>query len=75
MVNVCGFPSESSESDDLFTHQNDLNIRGFSDSVFNLIVNKGNGGQLEAVEKIDKTFNLIKLQSPLLQSPHHHLLP
>ena len=68
MVNVCGFPSKSSESDDLFTHQNDLNIRGFSDSVFNLIVNKGNGGQLEAVEKIDKTFNLIKLQSPLLQS-------
>ena len=68
MVNVCGRPSCSSDDEELFTHQNDLNIRGFSDSVFKLIVNKGNGGQLEAVERIDRKHNLIKLPSPLLQS-------
>ena len=68
MVNICGRPADSSEFDELFTHQNDLNIRGFSDSVFNMIVNKGNGGQLEAVENIDKKYNLINLRNPLLQT-------
>ena len=68
LVNICGRPSASSNSKEMFSHHNDLNIRGFSDSVFKLIVNKGNGGQLESVEKIDKKHNLIKLAIPLLQS-------
>ena len=60
-VNVTGTPSQALETEILLTHQNDLNIFGFSESVFNLIINKGNGGQLRQVENIDKKFNLKKL--------------
>ena len=56
-VNIIGTPSEALETEILMTHQNDLNIFGFSESVFNLIINKGNGGQLTQVENIDKKYN------------------
>ena len=64
-VNVTGTPSQALETEILLTHQNDLNIYGFSESVFNLIINKGNGGQLKQVENIDKKYNLKKLPNPL----------
>ena len=64
-VNICAHPSEALDENELFTDQNDLNIFGFSDSIFNLIINKGNGGQLQHVENIDKKYNLVKISSPL----------
>ena len=64
-VNITGTPSQALETEILMTHQNDLNIFGFSESVFNLIINRGNGGQLKQVENIDKKFNLKKLPNPL----------
>ena len=64
-VNIIGTPSEALETEILMTHQNDLNIFGFSESVFNLIINKGNGGQLTHAENIDKKYNLKKLPNPL----------
>ena len=62
-VNICGNPSQALDEESF--HPNDLKIYGFSDAVFNMIINKGNGGQLRHVENIDKKYNLVKLPSPL----------
>eukprot|EP00092_Neocalanus_flemingeri_P080292 GFUD01100134.1.p1 GENE.GFUD01100134.1~~GFUD01100134.1.p1 ORF type:complete len:2596 (+),score=710.97 GFUD01100134.1:181-7968(+) len=68
-INICGKPNMTAiANENLFVHPNDLSISGFTDSIFHLIVNKGNGGQLAAVEMIDRKHSLITLQSPLTSS-------
>ena len=64
-VNILGQPSRALEPDPVMTHASDLNIFGFSDSVFNLIISAGNGGQLREVETIDQKHRLTQLPSLL----------
>ena len=68
-INICGHPTEALKNSTI--HVNDLNVVGFSDAVLNMIINKGNGGQLKHVEDIDKKYKLIKLPNPLRDLDKH----
>ena len=73
-INICERPNiEKMVEETLYLHPNDLSVCGFNDSIFQLIVNKGNGGQLAAVEMIDRKYNLITLQSPLSTTVTEHM--
>ena len=58
-VNICGRPDGAELANRTeFCHRSDLILSGFSDSVFHLIVHRGNGGQLAAVESVDRRLGL-----------------
>ncbi|KAK3095524.1 hypothetical protein FSP39_015646 [Pinctada imbricata] len=58
----CGF-SQSIKPE----HENDIFISGFSDAILRFIAERGEGGQLMHVEKIDEAFNLKSLATPALE--------
>ena len=57
MVFLCLFGSVSSSSD-LYQHPNDVCIAGYSDQILRFVAERGNGGQLNHVENIDKAYGL-----------------
>ncbi|WAR22045.1 TEP1-like protein, partial [Mya arenaria] len=64
-VNV-GFAGKSSgfAKDIKPEHENNIYISGFSDQILRFIAERGDGGQLRHVEKIDEAFNLKPLPTP-----------
>ncbi len=47
-----------SSSSDKFQHPNDVCIAGYSDQILRFVAERGNGGQLNHVENIDKAYGL-----------------
>ncbi|XP_074640264.1 telomerase protein component 1-like isoform X2 [Tubulanus polymorphus] len=58
-------------------HPNDVYISGFSDQILRFVAERGGGGQLNHVEKIDEKYNLIDptlgLKKPMLAIPENPL--
>ena len=67
-INICGRPdlsqmaegltSEEAEGEDNKEDENNIEISGFSESVLQLLVARGSGGQLDRVESIDRRLGL-----------------
>lgn len=51
------------QTNQTFTHDNDVSISGYSDSILRFVAEKGNQGQLVHVENIDKSYDLPALKS------------
>ena len=52
-------------------HDNDVYIAGYSDQILRFIAERGDGGQLLHVEKIDVAYSLADLPPGLLQRMGH----
>ena len=57
LVYFCLFGSVSSSSE-MYQHPNDVCIAGYSDQILRFVAERGNGGQLNHVENIDKAYGL-----------------
>ncbi|XP_053406458.1 telomerase protein component 1-like [Mercenaria mercenaria] len=60
----CGFATDIKPE-----HDNDIYISGFSDQILRFIAERGEGGQLRHIEKIDEAFNLKPLPSAPGEKP------